>query len=102
MHPSREILAFHVVSSFNSRPGVWIDLDNSPHVLFFAPIIRELELSGVNVFITAKPHAQTLQLAHMHGLQTIPVGRANPRAWMRKVVSTLGRAGALWSRVRKA
>src|ERR1019366_7053802 len=33
---------------------IWIDLDNSPHVPFFAPIIEELERHGYSVLLTAR------------------------------------------------
>lgn len=33
---------------------VWIDLDNSPHVLFFAPIIGKLEQDGAEVIVTVR------------------------------------------------
>ena len=33
---------------------IWIDLDNSPHVLFFKPIIEELRSLGHEIFITAR------------------------------------------------
>ena len=40
-------------------PGkkVWIDLDNSPHVPFFAPIVRELEARGCSIVLTARDAA---------------------------------------------
>ena len=33
---------------------IWIDMDNSPHVLLFAPIIRELERGGVEFLLTIR------------------------------------------------
>lgn len=42
---------------------VWIDLSNSPHPLIFAPIARHLSDDGHDVFITARDHAQTVELA---------------------------------------
>ena len=33
---------------------IWIDLDNTPHVPFFKPIIRELEQRGFSVVLTAR------------------------------------------------
>lgn len=41
---------------------IWIDLENSPHVPFFIPIIRELEARGIRVILTARDFAQTKQL----------------------------------------
>jgi hypothetical protein len=37
-----------------SGKTIWIDLDNSPHVPFFAPIIKELRRCGYSVLLTAR------------------------------------------------
>ena len=42
---------------------IWIDLANSPQVLFFRPIIDEMKRRGHELFITSRPFAQTTQLA---------------------------------------
>ncbi|MGA1791495.1 MAG: DUF354 domain-containing protein [bacterium] len=42
---------------------IWIDLANSPQVLFFRPIIPELERQGHTVTITTRYFAQTVGLA---------------------------------------
>jgi len=42
---------------------IWIDFDNSPHVPFFKPIIRELEQREYGVFLTARDCFQTCGLA---------------------------------------
>ncbi len=47
-----------------NAPGtVWIDLANSPHVLFFEPVIAELQRRGVDVRVTARDFAQTAALS---------------------------------------
>ena len=58
-------------------PGVkiWIDLDNTPHVPFFVPIIRELERRGHEVVLTARDAFQTCDLAEKKGLNFLRVGR---------------------------
>ena len=33
---------------------IWIDLDNSPHVPFFSPIVEELEKCGYSVMLTVR------------------------------------------------
>jgi len=53
---------------------IWIDLANSPQVLFFRPIIPELERRGHCVTITSRNYAQTSQLADHYGLQHTVVG----------------------------
>jgi len=41
---------------------IWIDLDNSPHVPHFIPIIKELQDRGHKVILTARDFAQTVEL----------------------------------------
>ena len=41
---------------------VWIDVTNSPHVVFFRPLVALLESDGHEVTITARDFAQTLEL----------------------------------------
>lgn len=55
-------------------PRLWIDLDNSPHVPLFAPLVRHLRQQGWNVLLTARDFAQTLDLVEQFGLDAIPVG----------------------------
>lgn len=62
------------VVSLTSRKTVWIDLDNSPHVPFFVPIIRELERRGAEVVLTARDCFQVCELADMAGLKYRTVG----------------------------
>lgn len=54
--------------------NIWIDLDNSPHVLFFAPVIRELKRRGYTVTLTARDAFQAIQLADLFGLEYKRVG----------------------------
>ena len=53
---------------------VWVDITNSPHVLFFRPLIRSLQADGHEVSITAREYAQTLELLELHGLAHEVVG----------------------------
>jgi predicted glycosyltransferase len=54
---------------------IWIDLDNSPHVPFFAPIIEELERHGCSVLVTARDCFQVCGLADLLCLRHHRVGR---------------------------
>src|SRR2546425_1315931 len=61
--------------SKTAQKRVWIDLDNSPHVPFFAPIIKELENRGHTVFVTARDFAQVTELAELMHLRYKTIGR---------------------------
>jgi uncharacterized protein len=54
---------------------IWIDLENSPHVPFFLPIIREMEARGCTVVLTARDCFQVCELADLAGLEYSKVGR---------------------------
>lgn len=54
---------------------IWIDLDNSPHVLFFNPIIKELRKIGLVVVVTARDYAQVLELTELFNIDCKKVGR---------------------------
>jgi uncharacterized protein len=58
----------------NLRYSIWIDLENSPHVPFFLPIIREMEARGCEVVVTARDCFQTCELADMVGLKYRKIG----------------------------
>ena len=63
----------------NSAPArqkrVWIDLDNSPHVPFFHPIIEELERHGYAVSLTARDCFQVCALADLFHFRYRRIGR---------------------------
>jgi predicted glycosyltransferase len=78
-----------------SRVGskrIWIDLDNTPHVPFFHPIIRALEREGHTVTVTARNAFQVISLADFHGLTYQTVGRHYGASKVMKVAGTLRRA----------
>lgn len=54
---------------------IWIDLENSPHVPFFLPIIREMEARGCTIVLTARDCFQVCELADLAGLKYAKVGR---------------------------
>jgi uncharacterized protein len=59
--------------------SLWIDLDNSPHVHFFAPIIRNLDREGVKYFITIRSFSQTEELARSYGFDFVTIGTHRAR-----------------------
>ena len=53
---------------------IWIDLDNSPHVPFFIPIIEELEKLGCEILLTARDTYQVCDLLKFHKLPCRVIG----------------------------
>jgi predicted glycosyltransferase len=81
---------------------IWIDLDNSPHVLFFAPIIRELHRRGVETVVTVRRCSQTQELAERHNLKFTVIGRhIEKSSLLVKASGTLLRSAALANFIRK-
>lgn len=75
---------------------VWFDLENTPHVLFLEPLIRRLAAAGIDVRASAKPQAQTLELAALRSLACVPVGGGDfGRGRFEKVIGGTARALAL-------
>ncbi len=75
----------------NNKKLVWIDIDNSPHVLFFHPIIEQLRKRNVNVFITARDYAQVFDLLNLFGIEYKKVGRHYGKNILLKSLGTLFR-----------
>jgi predicted glycosyltransferase len=70
---------------------IWIDLDNSPHVPFFVPIIRELQRAGHSTVLTARDCFQVCGLADRHGLHYTKIGRHYGASKLLKIFGTLWR-----------
>ena len=73
---------------------IWIDLANSPHPLLFWPIARELERHGHEVSLSARDHAQTVELAAARWPDVAVVGGESPSG-MRKAATIAQRVRAL-------
>jgi predicted glycosyltransferase len=56
------------------RLRIWIDLENTPHVLFFEPVIAALRRRGHEVVVSARRFAGTLALARVRGLPVHVIG----------------------------
>jgi len=76
----------------NSDKTIWVDLDNSPHVPFFFPIISSLRDKGYNVQISARNYSQTVLLADLFNLDYTPVGKHHGKNKFIKVIGLLYRA----------
>lgn len=89
-------------SDMSGRKRIWIDLDNSPHVPFFAPIVKELERLGYSLTITARDAYQVCELADFHKFSYQRVGRHYGKNKALKVLGTCLRALQLLSIAAKA
>lgn len=88
------------VSNGKSNTKIWIDLDNSPHVPFFVPIIKELEELGYPVVLTARDCFQVRDLVRLYNLPCAFVGRHYGKHKLAKITGTLYRAMRLASLLR--
>ena len=80
---------------------IWIDLDNSPHVPFFRPILEELRNKGHDVFVTARDAYQVPELLKYYGVSAQLIGRHHGKHKLLKALGTCTRAVALAANVRK-
>jgi predicted glycosyltransferase len=78
------VIAFDHAAGLNAKDGekrapgrgvIWIDLDNSPHVPFFRPIIQELEARGYSIVLTARDCFQVCGLAEQFQIKCDAIGR---------------------------
>jgi uncharacterized protein len=71
---------------------IWIDLDNSPHVPFFLPIIRELRKRGHQILLTGRNSYQVCELLELNHLSCKVIGGHWGKHWALKVLGTCLRA----------
>jgi len=74
---------------------IWIDITNSPHVLFFRPIIAALTAAGHDVVVTARDYAQTVALLDQAGILYTLIGRHRGSCFGAKAFGLITRATRL-------
>jgi uncharacterized protein len=77
------------------KKKIWIDLDNSPHVPFFLPIIAELRNRGYTVLLTARNSYQVCELLDFHHISCRVIGSHWGKNRFLKILGTFVRAGRL-------
>ena len=77
------------------KKRIWIDLDNSPHVPFFKPIIDELQKRQFSVFVTVRDCFQVCGLADLHKLEYQTIGKHYGKNVFLKGIGLLIRSGQL-------
>jgi uncharacterized protein len=91
------------VERFRSMKNrVWIDLDNSPHVPMFLPIIEELQKRGVELVLTARNMYQVCDLLEYYGLSCQVIGGHWGKNKVLKVVNNCVRVAQLLPTIRSA
>ncbi len=80
---------------------LWFDLDNSPHVPLFRPILQELKKRDIQFFVTARAHAQTEDLLHLWQIEHCLVGTHGGKELLHKVGNLVRRSFALARVARK-
>jgi uncharacterized protein len=81
--------------SYDTPRRIWIDIDNSPHVPFFVPIIEELRKYGHEVILTARNAYQVRELLELDHLTCKVVGKHYGKNRAAKVLGTCIRAAQL-------
>jgi uncharacterized protein len=81
---------------------VWVDVSNSPQVLFIRPLVRLLQERGHEVEVTSREYAQTLELLALHGIahRVVGPGHGGAGVWGKGRALT-GRLRALRSFVKR-
>jgi predicted glycosyltransferase len=74
------------------RTDVWVDLDNTPHVPFFRPIIHELRKRGHTVFVTSRRAFQVCEMADLFQMDHTPVGKHYGRNRLLKIAGLVERS----------
>jgi uncharacterized protein len=82
--------------------AVWIDIDNTPHVPFFVPIIGRLRSRGHRVVVTARDAYGVRDLLALHHVDCEVVGRHFGKNPLLKVAGTLQRSAQLILRLRRS
>jgi predicted glycosyltransferase len=90
------------VGSRKVRRKVWIDIDNSPHVPLYIPIIHELERHGVELLLTARNMYQVCELLEYFKLSCKVIGGHWGKNNILKILNNCVRVAQLIPTVREA
>jgi hypothetical protein len=78
-----------------SKGPIWIDLDNSPHVPFFKPIIEELQGQGIPLVLTARDAFQVTELVELYKIPCVTIGKHFGKNKFMKALGLLVRSAQL-------
>jgi predicted glycosyltransferase len=80
---------------WNRKKTIWIDIDNSPHVPFFLPIIEELQKHDAELLLTARNMYQVCELLDYFHLPCKVIGGHYGKNKLLKVICNCLRAAEL-------
>src|SRR5262245_11935609 len=84
--------AVNPIKPLDVEGKIWIDLDNSPHVPLFKPIVEELARCQYDVVLTGRNCFQVPDLVEKYNLKCTFIGRHYGKNKVLKVVGTCFRA----------
>ena len=67
---------------------IWVDMTNSPHVLFFKPIMDELGKEH-DIIVSARDYQQTLPLLDRYRIDYVLLGKHYGKCWIRKFFGSI-------------
>jgi predicted glycosyltransferase len=73
----------------------WFDLDNSPHVPLFRPILYQLAKRNMAYFVTSRIHAQTEDLLRLWNIPHMSVGVHGGKSKLHKIINLIQRSREL-------
>ncbi len=73
---------------------IWIDITNTPHAHFFAPIIKHLEKKHT-VYVTARDFSETIPLLESYGIEYALIGGHKGKNKLKKVFGLVWRVKQL-------
>ena len=80
------------MKKYKKDKTIWIDMDNSPHVPFFHPIIRALKKQNFKVILTIRDCFQTRGLANLYSLEYNEIGKHYGKNLLLKILGTMYRS----------
>ncbi|MCK4776955.1 MAG: DUF354 domain-containing protein, partial [Actinomycetia bacterium] len=84
-------MSFRKRKSFNKK-RIWLDITNSPHVLFFYPLIKEFEKREYEVIITTRDYAQVLSLLNRFHMKYKLIGKHQGKSILKKALGFVFRS----------
>ena len=80
---------------------ILIDLTNTPHVLFFRPIIEKLKKAGHTVILTAREYSQTIPMLEFFNYDYYMLGKHAGKLKIKKAINLFERVLDLISFIKR-